>query len=123
MNTKAQTVYVIDDDESVRKALGRLLRAAEFRVDIFASGREFLSRVDGIEPGCLIVDIHMLEETGHDVQVRLAERRIDIPVIAISAHDDNEIRERARQLGAASFFRKPVDGQALIDAIRWALAR
>lgn len=123
MNTQNPIVYVIDDDKSVRKALERLLRAAGFRVQTFASGTEFRACLDSLEPGCLILDIRMPGETGHDVQMRLAERRTDWPIIAISAHDHDETRERARQLGAAAFFRKPVDDQALIDAIRWALTR
>ncbi|MDN5850597.1 MAG: response regulator [Nitrococcus sp.] len=123
MNTQSPIVYVVDDDKSVRKALQRLLRAAGFRVQIFASGEAFCAHLDSLEPGCLILDIGVPGETGHDVRMRLAERRTGWPIIAISASDHDATRERALQLGAGAFFTKPVDGQALIDAIRWTLTR
>ena len=69
------------------------------------------------------MDIRMPGLTGHDVQARLRMRGTTIPVIALSAQDDDETRERARALGAVTFFRKPVDDQALLDAIKWLLGK
>ena len=115
-------VYLIDDDESVRKALQRLLRSAGLDGKAFSSAEEFLQSGDLDEKGaCIILDIRMPGLTGFDLQEKLASKGIRVPVIAVSAFDDAATRERARKLGATAFFRKPVDGQALIDAIQWAL--
>src|SRR5512139_3042719 len=113
-------VYLIDDDESVRRALQRLLRSAGFEVKAFSSAESFLQSGNFDAGGCIVLDIRMPGLTGFDVQERLASMDIRIPVITVSAFDDAETRERARILGAVAFFRKPVDGQALIDAIHWA---
>jgi FixJ family two-component response regulator len=113
-------VYLIDDDESVRRALQRLLRSAGFEVKAFSSGEAFLQSENLDVRACIVLDIRMPGLTGFDLQEKLASRGIRIPVITVSAFDDAETRERARKLGAVAFFRKPVDGQALIDAIHWA---
>jgi len=113
-------VYLVDDDESVRRALQRLLRSAGFEVKAFSSAEAFLQSENLDVRACLVLDIRMPGLTGFDVQERLASMGIRIPVITVSAFDDAETRERARKLGAVAFFRKPVDGQALIDAIHWA---
>jgi FixJ family two-component response regulator len=112
-------VYLIDDDESVRRALQRLLRSAGLDVRAFASAEEFLQSENLSQRACIVLDIQMRGLTGFDIQEKLASKGIRIPTIAVSALDDAETRERARKLGAAAFFRKPVDGQALIDAIHW----
>ena len=115
-------VYLIDDDESVRRALQRLLRSAGLDVTAFSSAEEFLQRENlGENRACIIVDIRMPGLTGFDLQEKLTSKGIRIPVITVSAFDDAQTRERARKLGATAFFRKPVDGEALIDAIRWAM--
>ena len=115
-------VYLIDDDESVRRALQRLLRSAGLDVKAFSSAEEFLKSGNLDEKGaCIILDIRMPGLTGFDLQENLASKGIHIPVITVSAFDDAATRERARKLGATAFFRKPVDGEALIDAIHWAL--
>jgi len=113
-------VYLIDDDESVRRALQRLLRSAGFEVKAFSSGEAFLQSENLDVRACVVLDIRMPGLTGFDLQEKLASMGIRIPVITVSAFDDAETRERARKLGAVAFFRKPVDGQALIDAIHWA---
>ena len=113
-------VYVIDDDESVRRALQRLLRSAGFEVKAFSSAEAFLQSGSLDERACIVLDIHMPGLTGFDLQEKLVSMGIRIPVINVSAFDDAETRERARKLGAVALFRKPVDGQALIDAIHWA---
>ena len=114
-------VYLIDDDESVRRALQRLLRSAGLDVRAFASAEEFLQSGNLTQRACIVLDIQMRALTGFDLQEKLASKGIRIPTIAVSALDDAETRERARMLGAVAFFRKPVDGQALIDAIHWAM--
>lgn len=115
-------VYVIDDDESVRKALKRLLRSADLDVETFSSAEEFLSNSREDQNTCILIDIRMPGLTGFDLQKRLLSKGVPIPVIVISATDDRQTREHARELGAVGFFRKPVDDQALLDAIWWATA-
>lgn len=121
MAKKATVVYVIDDDESVRRALARLLRSADLDAETFSSADEFLNSPKQNKDSCILIDIRMPGSTGFDLQQKLAASDIRIPVIVISASDNAQIRERARELGAVSFFRKPVDGQALLDAIWWAV--
>jgi len=89
-------------------------------VKAFSSAEAFLQSENLDVRACLVLDIRMPGLTGFDVQEKLASMGIRIPVITVSAFDDAETRERARKLGAVAFFRKPVDGQALIDAIHWA---
>jgi FixJ family two-component response regulator len=114
-------IYLIEDDESVRKALQRLLRSAGLEVKAFSGAGEFLESGKFIQGACIVVDVQMQGLTGFDLQEGLLSKKIRLPTIVISAMDDAETRERARKLGAAAFFRKPVDGQALIDSIHWAM--
>lgn len=123
MGKKQSTVYVIDDDEPVRKAFGRLLRSAHFNVEIFSSPDEFLQCAVESENACIIADIRMSGATGFVLMEKLAMQGKHLPVIIVSASDDAHIREHVRELGAVSFFRKPVDDQALLDAIWWAISR
>ena len=113
-------VYIVDDEDSVRRALGRLMRSAGMDFEAYATGEEFLDHLPADAHGCLVLDIRMAGLAGHDVMARLSDRDVELPVIALSAQDDADTRERARQLGAVAFFRKPVDDQALLDAILWA---
>jgi FixJ family two-component response regulator len=122
MDKKASVVYVIDDDESVRSALERLLRSADLHAETFSSADEFLNSPKQKNNACILIDIRMPGSTGFDLQQKLTAFDMRIPVIVISASDDAQIRERARELGAVAFFRKPVDDQALLDAIWWAIS-
>ena len=114
-------IYIIDDDDSVRKGLSRLMRSAGLTSQDFGSAEEFLAGVDAEPSGCVLLDITMPRLSGLQLQAELNKRHIDLPVIAVSARDDADTRNMARQLGARYFFRKPVDDQALIDAIHWVL--
>jgi FixJ family two-component response regulator len=122
MAKKVSVVYVIDDDESVRSGLVGLLRSADLHAETFSSADEFLSSPKQKQNACILIHIRMPGSTGFDLQQKLAASDMRIPVIVISASDDAQIRERARELGAVSFFRKPVDDQALLDAIWWAIS-
>lgn len=115
-------IYVIDDDESVRKAFKRLLRSVNLEVETFSSAEEFLESQKPNKNACIIIDIRMPGLTGFDLQRKLKAQGIQIPVIVISASDDAQVREQARELGAVAFFRKPIDDQALLDAITWAIS-
>jgi len=122
MAKKVSVVYVIDDDESVRSGLVGLLRSADLHVETFSSADEFLNSPKQKQNACILIHIRMPGSTGFDLQQKLAASDMRIPVIVISASGDAQIRERARELGAVSFFRKPVDDQALLDAIWWAIS-
>ncbi len=117
---EALIVYIVDDDESVRTGLSRLMRSAGFEVRAFGSADRFLAEVREERSACILLDMTMPRVTGVEVQRRLKDRGIQLPVIAVSARDDEETRRMARDLGARFFFRKPVDDQALVDAIVWA---
>ena len=121
MVKKKNLLYVIDDDESVRRAFQLLFQSADFDVRTFCSADEFLESAPFRDDGCIILDMRMPGMTGLDLQKELASRNIQIPVIVVSAYDDAPTRDLARELGAVAFFRKPVDDQALIDAILWVL--
>ena len=118
------SVFVVDDDPSARNGLARLLRTAAYDVRDFASGGEFL---DSLGPevsevvGCLVLDARMPGLSGEELQTELKARGARLPVIVITADDDPETRRKAREMGAAGFFRKPVDGAALLDAVDWVL--
>ncbi len=115
-------IYVVDDDESVRKAFKRLLRSVNFEVEAFASAEEFLKSQKPSKNSCIIIDIRMPGLTGFDLQQKLIAQGSRIPLIVISASDDAQVREQAREMGAVAFFRKPIDDQALLDAITWAIS-
>ena len=119
--TLAHTVFVVDDDASVRQALGRLIRADGWDVRIFASGKLFLDAMKREEPGCVVMDIRMPGLTGHDVLDELKACAPHVPVIALSAHEDAATRARAQH--AIAFLRKPVADHDLLGTIGSAIAR
>ena len=122
MTRPTTTVYVIDDNESVRRSFARLFRSENLLVETFSSPEEFFECTRAQENTCIIADVRMSGSTGFDLAQRLASDGIQTPLIIISASDDPQTREHARELGAVAFFRKPVDDQALLDAITWAVA-
>jgi FixJ family two-component response regulator len=119
--TSQKCVFVVDDDPSVRSGLARLLRAAGYDVRAFSSANEFLDSLDPEVSGCLILDARMPGLSGEDLQAELEARNVYLPVIVVTADDDPKTRRRAERMKAVGFFRKPVDGTALLDAIAWAL--
>ena len=112
-------VYIVDDDEAVRCGFARLIRSAGLDPRPYASAELFLSEVREAPRACILLDITMPRLTGPQVQQRLEANGIRLPVITVSAKDDLETRNRARDFGARLFLRKPVDDQALLDAISW----
>src|SRR3954451_1943580 len=120
MATQA-TVYIVDDDESVRRSLRWLIESAHFAVETFGSGEAFLESYDPSQPGCLILDIRMNGMSGLDVQRKLAEKKFTIPVIVKTAHGDVPICTKAFKLGAFDFIEKPANDKVLIRAIQQAL--
>jgi len=114
-------VYIVDDEESVRKGFSLLMRSADLRCRAFPSAKQFLAEMDPQQDGCVLLDITMPGLTGLQLQAELKKHKINLPIIAVSARDDADTSSRARQLGARFFLRKPVDDQALLDAIHWVL--
>ena len=108
---------VVDDDADVRVALTRLVSSAGFAVETFESGEEFLRSIEDHEPACVVLDLHMPEMSGFDVQGALASGHAAVPVIIMTGHDTSEARARAIQLGAKAYLCKPVDDEALLGAI------
>jgi len=111
-------VYLVDDDDAVRRALSLLLSTVGIDVTAFANPQAFLSRVDGLVPGCLVLDIRMPLISGLKLQEKLADQGVDWPTVVISGHGDIEACRRAFRNGAVDFLSKPVDEQDLIDAIQ-----
>jgi len=114
-------VALVDDDASVRKALGRALSASSFEITTFCSATEFLKSLEVQSPQCLVVDIHMPDITGLDLRNHLARVRINIPTIVITALNKPGLRERCQSEGAAAFLVKPFDVRALIAEINSAI--
>ncbi len=114
-------VAVVEDDESCRLALQRLLRSAGFTVQLFASAEEFLKSGMQHETGCLITDIRMPGMSGLDLQARLNADHCPIPIIFITAHGDEKMRLQAMRGGAVKFLAKPFDSAVLFEGVRAAL--
>jgi FixJ family two-component response regulator len=110
-------IAIVDDEEAVRKALMRLMRSAGLEAAMYSSGAEFLESLGTRRPDCVVLDLHMPGMSGFEVQARLAEDSEKLPVIIITAHDSPEARERALAAHARAYLRKPLDDQALLDAI------
>ena len=116
-------VYLLDDEPEMRKALTRLLRAQRLAVQSFASARELLAQAPPRGPACLVLDVAMPEMDGLQVQERLRERGVDLPIVFLSGRGDIPMSVRALKAGAEDFLTKPVDGADLLRAIRAALQR
>lgn len=116
-------VFVVDDDASVREALGRLIRSAGLRVEAFASAEAFLERPRADGPACLVLDVQLPDLSGLDLQQRMARANNEIPIVFITGHGDIPTTVRAMKAGAMEFLTKPlVDGDVL-ESIRQAVAR
>jgi FixJ family two-component response regulator len=114
-------VSVIDDDDSVRRAMERLIRSFGFPVVVFPSAREFLLSSHVRDTVCLILDVQMPHMNGLQLQSHLAQAGCRIPIIFITAHRDERARARALQAGAVDLLEKPFRDDALLDGIRRAL--
>jgi FixJ family two-component response regulator len=116
-------VFVVDDDVSVREGLGSLIRSARLKVQTFASAQEFLARPRADVPSCLVLDVRLPGLSGLDLQKRMAEVNIEIPIIFITGHGDVPTSVRAMKAGAVEFLTKPFDDRDLLDAIQQAIKR
>lgn len=123
MNAAAHTVFVVDDDASIRRSLGRLLKAAGHPVEAFASADDFLRRDPYEGVGCLILDVRLPGLSGLDLQKLLVEKEYSLPVIFITGHGDIPMSVRAMKDGAVDFLPKPFSDRALLNAIDLAVER
>jgi len=114
-------VAVVEDESSVRKALGRLLRSDGLAAETYASGEEFLEALPAHAPDCLLLDLQLPGLNGLAVQSRLQQCGLTFPVIFITANDGSDARHRAMQGGAAAWLRKPVEDLQLLEVIRRSL--
>jgi FixJ family two-component response regulator len=120
--TATSPVFVIDDDEDVRRSLSWLFESVSIPVEVFASASEFLAFPGCRGPGCLVLDVRMPDMDGLELLDALREHRIGVPVIMISGHADVPMAVRAMQSGAVDFIQKPVNHQDLLERVRKALA-
>jgi FixJ family two-component response regulator len=122
MKETGATVFVIDDDQSLREALAALIRSVGLRVETFATAQDFLQNRSDV-PGCLVLDIRLPGLSGLDLQREMAEANITTPIVFITGYGDIPMTVRAMKAGAVEFLTKPFRDQDLLDAIRQALER
>jgi len=110
-------IALVDDEESVRRALARMLSASQFDVDVFATGQEFLDSLRTRLPDCVVLDYQMPGLTGRDVQRQLSLGQIHLPIIVVTAHDQPALREQCLADGAVAYLSKPLQRERLVDLI------
>ncbi len=118
MPEQESTVFVVDDDDAVRNSMRWLVESVGLPVETYASAREFLETHDPNRPGCLVLDVRMPGMSGLDLQEKLHEKGIVIPIIVVSGHGDVPTAVRAIKAGAVEFIEKPVNDQLLLDTIQ-----
>ncbi len=123
MSDSDSIVFVVDDDAPIRESLKNLILSVGLHVDTFASGQDFLKAKRPDIPGCLVLDVRLKGLSGLDLQKRMAEVNIDIPIIFMTGHGDIPMTVQAMKAGAVEFLTKPFRDQELLDAINQALER
>jgi FixJ family two-component response regulator len=118
---KTKLITIVDDDDSMRRALQGLLESAELPAQSFASAEEFLKSGQHHRTACLIADIRMPGMSGLELQAKLNAERCRIPIIFITAHGDEKMRLQALRAGAVEFMAKPFNDEALLESVRAAL--
>lgn len=109
-------IAIVDDDASIRRSLHRVVQSAGYKAEVFASAQQFLDWLPRNRAACLVLDVHMSEMTGFDLQERLA-----VPIIFITGHDDAPTLKRIEKSGAAGHLQKPFDPETVLSAIRQAV--
>ena len=115
-------VYIVDDEPSVCTAYARLVHSAKMKAQTFTSVEDFMRSEFTDENACVVSDVQFPGKSGLELPVLLGRAGHTLPVIFVTAHDTAETRDLAQRFGAAAYFRKPVDDQALLDAITWAVS-
>jgi FixJ family two-component response regulator len=123
MANRPPLIAVVDDEESVRMALARMLRASSFEVSIYRSGEDFLESLKTVLPDCAVLDFQMPGLTGRDVQRALSIAKLSHPNIIVTAHDQPSLREKVLADGAVAYFTKPLRRDTLIAALDQAIRR
>ncbi len=121
MGDQSILIGIVDDDSSVRRALGRMISSFGFKVELFASASNYLNESDS-DPACLILDVVMPDMNGLQLLATLQESGRSVPTVFMSAHDDEAYKEKARALGAIAYLHKPCNETVLLDAIEMSLA-
>lgn len=117
-----RTVHIVDDDESVRRSVGFMLKTSGFQVRNYASGDELLKAARHLEPGCILLDIRMAGMDGLEVQQALKERGVSLPVVIMTGHGDVPLSVRAMKAGAIDFIEKPFEKAVLLSALELGFA-
>lgn len=123
MSEDRATVFVVDDDLSMRRSLDALLRSVGHDVQLFSSAQEFMHAARSDAPGCLVLDVRLPGMSGLTFQQELTKAGVALPIIFITGHGDVPMTVRAMKAGAAEFLTKPFDDQVLLDAIHAAIER
>lgn len=121
--TPSGILFIVDDDPDVRRALKRLLKTAEVKVETFATAEEFLSSGHSRSPGVLILDLRLPGMNGADLQKALADSGSTLPIVFMTAYENHGVRQEVMDRGAVAFLQKPVDEGTLLEAIRKASER
>ena len=123
MNGRSAKVFVVDDDVSVCVALSRLIRTAGLHVETFGTAAECLSADRLKDADCLVLDVHLPDLSGLELQAKLTELGLELPIVFITGRGDIPMSVRAMKAGALEFLTKPFDDQQLLDAIEQGIAR
>ena len=121
MKEEAATVYVVDDDASIRNSMKELLSSVSLPIETFASSEEFLEAFDPDRPGCLVLDIRLKEGSGLDLQDELRRRKVPLPIIVLTGHGDVPDSVRSMKAGAFDFLQKPPPPAVLLERIHAAI--
>ena len=117
MDAPRPLIAIVDDEESVRKALRRLMVSAGFRAQTFSCGAALLASLSTDRPNCVVLDLHMPELNGFELQVQLNALAQSLPVVVITGHDTPEAQKRVMDAGAIAYLRKPIDDRELLAAV------
>ena len=123
MANRLPLIAVVDDEESVRLALARMLRASSFEVNTYRSGEDFLDSLKSVTPDCVVLDFQMPGLSGRDIQRALSTQKLPLPIIIVTAHDQPSLREKVLADGAVAYFTKPLRRDILIAALDQATKR
>lgn len=121
LSTEEPTVFVVEDDETNRQLMKDLFESVDLKVELFPSGDAFLAAMPMRGPGCILLDVRMPGISGLDLQSKLSEQKLDLPIIIVTAHGDTQMAVRAMKEGAFDFVEKPINNQVLLDTVNKAL--
>jgi two-component system response regulator FixJ len=110
-------VYLVDDDEAVRRSVGFMLKTSGHKVEAFVDGDAFLKESRKLDPGCVLLDVQMPNVTGLEVQEQLRQRGISLPVVVMTGHGDVDVAVKAMKAGAVDFIEKPFDKETMLEAV------